>query len=131
MTSRCVGMRDPENQLYDRACDLVEAAAAIRQAMRPEAAAAVPALLGCLHAGLEDLRLTTSALMDSLDVGASTGRGRLEQGLANLATALHGAEAAADAARILVVGSTEPGAGRDDRGWPGPARASRHARSRA
>jgi hippurate hydrolase len=52
-----VGMRDPENELYERASDLVEAAAAMRDAIRPEAAAAVPALLGCLNAALADLRL--------------------------------------------------------------------------
>jgi hypothetical protein len=122
-------MRDPESELYDRACDLVEAAAAIRQAMRPEAAAAVPALLGCLHAGLADLRLMSSALMGALDVGAGTGRDRLQQGLANLADALSDAEAAADAARMLVVRSTEAGAGDDGRRRPRPAGGVRRAGS--
>lgn len=104
-------MRDPENELYDRACDLVEAAAAIRRAMRPEAAAAVPALLGCLQAGLADLHLISAALAGSLDIDAGADRARLQRGLATLAAALHGAEATADAARVIVVRSTEPGEG--------------------
>jgi hypothetical protein len=60
---RLSGARNPENERYDHACDLVKAAAAIRHAMRPEAAAAVPALLGCPNAGLADLRLMTSELL--------------------------------------------------------------------
>jgi hypothetical protein len=115
-------MRDPENELYDRACDLVAAAAAMREAMRPDAAAAVPALLGCLHAGLADLRLMTSAVVGSLDMAAGTGRERLQEGLADLATALHGAEAAADAARILVVGSPSRAPGTTIAGGAAPRR---------
>lgn len=108
---RDMDVRDPENELYDRACDLVEAAAAIRNAMRPQAAAVVPALLGCLEAGLADLRRMSSALPGSLDTGASGDRERVERGLLNLATALREAEAAAAAARLLVVGSAAPRAG--------------------
>jgi hypothetical protein len=88
-------MRDPENELYDRACDLVEAAAA-------------PALLGCLQAGLADLRLMSAGLLSSLDLGAGPGHDRLRQSLASLAAALRDAEAAADAARTHVVGATAP-----------------------
>jgi hypothetical protein len=43
-----VSHRAHDNELYDRGCDLVEAAAAIRRlADAPEAARAVPAVLGC------------------------------------------------------------------------------------
>ena len=49
--------RPPDNELYDRGCDLVEAAAAIRRlASDPRAARAVPAVLGCLEAALHELR---------------------------------------------------------------------------
>jgi hypothetical protein len=122
-------MRDPANDLYDHACDLVEAAAAMRQAIRPEAAEAVPALLGCLHAGLADLRLMSSAVVGSLNVGAGARRDRLERGLADLAAALRDAEAAADAARILVVRATETGTGDDDHRRVN-ARRNRRERSR-
>ena len=49
-------LRPADNELYDRGCDLVEAAAAIRQlAGEPRAARAVPAVIGCLEAALAEL----------------------------------------------------------------------------
>src|SRR4051812_23440194 len=48
--------RSADNELYDRGCDLVVAAMAIRQAARsPHAARAVPAVLGCVEAALHEL----------------------------------------------------------------------------
>jgi hypothetical protein len=98
--------RHPENELYDRASDLVEAAAGLRRAMRPEAAAAVPALLGCLNVACSDLRLMSMTILEALDVGG----GDLQRRVGNLSAALREAEAAAAAGRILVVESTAPGA---------------------
>jgi hypothetical protein len=48
--------RPADNELYDRGCDLVEAAIEIRRlADDPAAARAVPALLGCMEASLHEL----------------------------------------------------------------------------
>ena len=46
--------RDADNELYDHGCDLVATASAIRRAAgAPEAARAVPAVLGCMESALE------------------------------------------------------------------------------
>lgn len=51
-----VGGRDPANELYDRACDLLDAAQGLRAAAdREEASEAIPATLGCLEASLAGL----------------------------------------------------------------------------
>jgi hypothetical protein len=94
-------MRDAENELYDRGCDLVEAAAAIRRAAGPEASAALPALLGCFEVALGDLYRTSAALIAPAAEAPDPRTERAQRGLANLAAALHDAEAAAAAARAL------------------------------
>jgi hypothetical protein len=49
-TARAVQRRDAVNELYDRGCDLIAAAAAIRrEAGASETAPVVPALLGCIE----------------------------------------------------------------------------------
>ena len=68
--------RSPDNELYDRGCDLVEAAAAIRQlAGDPRAARAVPAVLGCLEAVLHELSGTCAAMEETIE-RATQGRPR-------------------------------------------------------
>ena len=58
--------RAPDNELYDRGCDLVEAATAIRRvADTPEAARAVPAVLGCIEAALRELLWAAAALEET------------------------------------------------------------------
>jgi hypothetical protein len=55
--------RPPDNELYDRGCDLVEAAVAIRRlADNPAAGRAVPALLGCVEAALHELACAAASL---------------------------------------------------------------------
>jgi hypothetical protein len=90
---------DADNELYDFGCDLVEAATRIsRTAADPDAARAVPALLGCIEAALEELSRGCAALqhanMERLD-------GRLERGYTNLRVALQDARDASHAARRL------------------------------
>ena len=94
-------MRDAENELYDRGCDLVEAAAGLRHAAGPDARRAVPAVLGCVESALGDLRLAGAALLLAVDPGADPRAARARRALAALAAALHDAEAAAGAARGL------------------------------
>src|SRR5690349_12205582 len=100
--------RDADNELYDRGCDLVLAATAIRTAaVPPEAARAAPALLGCIEAAMRELCVASAALEQTvLDVGAAPATDarsvRMRRGLANLSSALDDAEAAAAAARALV-----------------------------
>jgi hypothetical protein len=106
--------REPDNELYDRGCDLVEAAAAIRRtAGSPRAVRAVPAILGCIECALEEL-LWASALLEETtaqSLGERSGHGkdlrrqrrsdRMHHGYANLQQALADAERAASAARSL------------------------------
>jgi hypothetical protein len=55
---------EADNELYDRGCDLVQAAADIRRAAEsPEAVRAVLAVLGCFESALEQL-LCASALLE-------------------------------------------------------------------
>ena len=107
--------RPPDNELYDRGCDLLEAAVAIRQvAADPQAARAVPAVLGCLEAALHELRGACTALEQTTDHARErTGSearfravaDRMRQGFTNLERALTDAEAAATAARSLAARS--------------------------
>jgi hypothetical protein len=61
--TRSAGL-DADNELYDRGCDLVQAAAGIRRmAESPEAVRAVPAMLGCFESAFEEL-LCASALLE-------------------------------------------------------------------
>ncbi len=104
----------PDNELYDRGCDLVEAAMGIRRiAADPEAARAVPAILGCLEAALHELGCAAPRLHQTsacaLPVQGPAGAGprlepmvaRMSQGFGNLQQALADAEGAAAAARAL------------------------------
>jgi len=105
--------RAPDNELYDRGADLVEAAMAIRRvAGSPEAGRAVPAVLGCIESALEELEGATAALEQSVAQVTSTTPGclggragrvaeRMHRGYANLQEALFDAHAAAAAARSL------------------------------
>jgi hypothetical protein len=106
--------RGADNELYDRGCDLVEAAAAIRLiAGAPEATRAVPAVLGCIEAALRELLWAAAALEETSartvargtsDDSASTATRRAERmqlGYANLQIALADAERASSAARSL------------------------------
>jgi hypothetical protein len=107
--------RPPDNELYDRGCDLVEAAASIRQlAADPRAARAVPAILGCLEAALDELRGASAAMEQTTELAVAAGRGkprsravadRKRRGFANLGCALKDAEDAATAARSLAARS--------------------------
>ena len=90
---------DLENELYDLGCDLVQAAAGLaRAAADPEAARAVPALLGCIEAALEELSATTIALRSASRRPRAE---NLDRGYRNLHIALQDARYACHAARSL------------------------------
>ena len=105
--------RAPDNELYDRGADLVEAAMAIRRvAGSPEASRAVPAVLGCIESALEELEGATAELEQAMAEVTSATPGyssvrvarvteRMHRGFANLQEALFDAHAAAAAARSL------------------------------
>ena len=101
--------RAPDNELYDRGADLVEAAMAIRRvAGSPGASRAVPAVLGCIESALEELEGATTALERAVAEVTSTTPGcpdrrteRMRGGYANLHEAVFDAHAAAAAARSL------------------------------
>jgi hypothetical protein len=112
-SARTPTTRAPDNELYDRGCDLVEAATAIRRvADAPEATRAIPAVLGCIEAAVRELLWAAAALEQtttrtveqspgSADAGARRRSERMQLGYANLQTALADAERAAAAARPL------------------------------
>jgi hypothetical protein len=122
--------RAADNELYDRGFDLVEAAAAIRRAAdAPEAARAIPAVLGCIESALQELAWASVALehtgagilaeaaarRSSSRVGAIGER--LHRGYANLQLALFDAERASGAARSLASRAlTASGVVREGRG---------------
>jgi hypothetical protein len=105
--------RDPDNELYDRGCDLVEAATAIRRAADSrQAGRAVPAVLGCIEAALQELLWASAALeQTTVDLSAPARKRwnprteriteRMQRGYGNLQSALSDAQAAAAAARSL------------------------------
>jgi hypothetical protein len=108
--------RAPDNELYDRGCDLVEAAAAIRRVSgAADAARAVPAVLGCIESALHELLWASAALEETTTrtlagrVGQSSDprmrpkSERMQQGYANLQGSLADAERASAAARSLAV----------------------------
>jgi hypothetical protein len=114
-----------DNQLYDRGCDLVVAATGIRQvAGSPDAARAVPAVLGCIEAALHELAEATAGLERTTDPASAAHSpsppraSRMHRGYANLRQALADAERAATAARPLAgrvlahVGTARSSAGR-------------------
>jgi hypothetical protein len=102
--------RDADNELYDRACDLVEAAAGIRRCAADQAASpAIPAVLGCIEAALHELTGACEVLQQTNAEGPATSSRpepqavmeRLERGLTHLRVALEDAETASQAARSL------------------------------
>jgi hypothetical protein len=120
--------RDADNELYDQGCDLVAAAAAIRRAASaPEAARAVPAVLGCMESALQELMWASVALeRTSADLLKQNARNRpssrigpiaerMGSGFANLQQALSDGERASAAARSLAGQAlTASGAARPD-----------------
>jgi hypothetical protein len=96
--------RPADNELYDRGCDLVEAAMAIRRlAEHRGAERAVPALLGCVESALHELGGAVSSL-DELVGAPGVPREtveRMHRGFMNLGLALADAELASSAARGL------------------------------
>jgi hypothetical protein len=114
VSSACTpATRAADNELYDRGCDLVEAATAIRRvADAPEAVRAVPAVLGCIEAAQRELLWAAAALEETsartveqrsgrTDSSANRRSERMQLGYANLQTALADAERASAAARSL------------------------------
>jgi hypothetical protein len=106
--------RSADNELFDQGCDLVAAASAIRQAAgAPEAARAVPAVLGCIESALQELMWAAAALeqttADLVEQDAEDDprariapiAQRMHRGFANLQQALSDGERASAAARSL------------------------------
>jgi hypothetical protein len=106
--------RSADNELYDRGCDLVAAATAIRHvAGSPHAARAVPAVLGCIEAALRELAEAAAALEGITDEASTVivhscephtngpRAERMHRGYANLRQALDDAGGAAAATRPL------------------------------
>ena len=115
-SNRTPPLRAPDNELYDRGCDLVEAATAIRRVSgAADAARAVPAVLGCIESALHELLWASAALEDTTTRSLAGRVGqcsdprmqprseRMHQGYANLQGALSDAERASAAARSLAV----------------------------
>jgi hypothetical protein len=96
--------RAADNELYDRGCDLVEAAMAIRRLSEDRSAAgAVPALLGCIESALHELGCAVSSLdgvSSDAPVRHEVGQ-RMHRGFMNLGLAMADAELASIAARGL------------------------------
>jgi hypothetical protein len=106
--------RPADNELYDRGCDLVEAAIEIRQlADDPAAARAVPALLGCVEAALHELGCAVVSLDETSGyaVRTDTMADRMRRGFMNLGLALADAEFASTAARGLAARSIAAASG--------------------
>ena len=109
LADRFASRRD--NELYDFGCDLVEAATRIaRTVSEPEAARAVPAMLGCIEAALEELSNTCTVLQQANVASprppyprSQAVVDRLERGYTNLSVALLDARDATRAARWLAV----------------------------
>jgi hypothetical protein len=98
--------RSSDNELYDRGCDLVAAAAAIRSvAGAPDAARAVPAVLGCIEGAMRELAQAAAELeattAQAHSCRSSSSSERMHRGYLNLQQALDDAALAAAAARPL------------------------------
>ena len=110
--------RDADNELYDRGAELIESATEIRRLVTsPEAAPALPALLGCLESALGELAGASAALQEAVDDGGADERSRaaaerLRRGYRNLTLALEDAQTAAGAARSLAARRTGEDRGR-------------------
>lgn len=112
-TSTALRHRDAINEAYDRGCDLVEAAVAIRRvAGAPDVAPVVPALLACIECALDELANAAAALREMPPMATSDGSegvtlrivatdGRMRRGLANVEAALIDSRDIAGAARAL------------------------------
>ena len=99
-----VSKRPADNELYDRGCDLVEAAMAIRGlAGDPGAARALPALLGCMETALHELGCAVGSMDETStqSMAADAMTDRMHRGFMNLGLALADAELASTAARGL------------------------------
>src|SRR5690242_12088389 len=103
--------RERDNELYDRACDLVEAAEAIRRLARePDAVQAVPAVLGCMEDAIGNLNLACAGLEHTAaeaarmrgPEGDDRRRRRMHRGFENLSAALEDTQQATGACRALV-----------------------------
>jgi len=114
--------RDVENAVYDFGCDLVAAASGIaRCAAERDAARAVPSLLGCVEAALQELSVACAALeranawtsRQETDPRRGTAMARLDRGYKNLAVALGDAQGASRAARSLAARMVERASGHD------------------
>jgi len=83
---------DPDNELYDSACELLAAAQRLQRAAAcgEDVARALPATLGCLEATLAALRKATVTLRQDADAADELGA---------LGDALGDAERAAERAR--------------------------------
>ncbi len=96
----------PDIELYDHACELVEATTAIRRAVaEPDSTDAVPALLVCVEAALRDLAFVADGLERATDANGATmtgkHRARAAHGHHNLHVALQDAAIAARVAQAL------------------------------
>ena len=107
--------READNELYDHACELVEAATAIRNsADRLEAVRALPAVLGCMQEAIRELSVANVAMersaAEAMQAGAPVGdahwrrrvTNRMHRGFENLSAALEDAQQATGACRALV-----------------------------
>jgi hypothetical protein len=84
---------DPDNGLYDAACDLGAAARRVDRAVRrDDVEAAIPATLGCLHSTLVALTSACAALSSNDPPGRN-------EALEDLVFVLRRAAVACDAAR--------------------------------
>lgn len=120
--------RAAHDDIYDPACDLVEATARMRRgAATLEDAQLAPALLGCIEAAIQDL-VSTTASLEQTSVTVTTERAgemadprsrmlieRMQRGWTNLHEALIDAERAAAAARPLVARALAANPARSDR----------------
>ena len=103
--------RPADNELYDRGCDLVEAAMAIRRlADDPGAGRALPALLGCMETALHELGCAAASMdeISSRSMPTDAMSDRMQRGFMNLGLALADAELASTAARGLAGRSLDP-----------------------
>ena len=120
--------RPADNELYDRGCDLVEAATAIRRLVDdPEGGRALPALLGCIEAALHELGCAAASMDETSGHAMPTEAmaDRMHRGFMNLGLALADAELASTAARGLAGRSLATG------GRGGPVRGTRPDRPAA
>jgi hypothetical protein len=109
--------RPADNELYDRGCDLVEAAIAIRRLVDdPGAGRALPAVLGCIEAALHELGCAAASMDETSGHAMPTEAmaDRMHRGFMNLGLALADAELASTAARGLAGRSLAAAS----RGWP-------------